>query len=466
MALAVLCESAWGAGERAATHVCGAVRAPLQRFFQIPGPNPILTRGAEGAWDSGVVEAADAFEDFGTYYLYYHATGRQGYQIGLATASHPLGPFRKHPDNPVLRVGPRGSWDDGAVACAFVLRQGPGRYLMWYSGHRRSGAPGQWSIGLARAASPAGPWQKFSGNPVLKGFGYVGAVLKHGGQFLLYCEHPIGQTGPDYGPLSLAVADRPEGPWRVFKGNPVLRPGGLGEWDAGGFSEAEVVYQGGVFHLFYGGAQLAEPRIRTRERIGYAYSYDGRRFFKSVFNPVARPEREPPAASYSEVHALFDLPLIYLYHTTRYARPRTEADRPRFPAVEDIGVQVLAVGRPFQIVFPVLQADSLSPGGRLGLDRTPAVPLANIGSATLSVSFRSGGKEGATVAVEVYASPDGRRYDTRPWQRFRLEGEPEARVQQTFPLRCGTRFVKLQVRNESRTTPVQNLRIVATLNGR
>ena len=44
------------------------------RFIQIPGPNPILVPGDDGAWDDGVIEAADAFKDHGTYDLFYHGT--------------------------------------------------------------------------------------------------------------------------------------------------------------------------------------------------------------------------------------------------------------------------------------------------------------------------------------------------------------------------------------------------------
>ena len=73
------------------------------RFVQIPGPNPILTPGPEDAWDGQIIEASDAFKDFGTYYLYYHGNGGRGYQLGVATAPGPLGPFTKHGKEPVLK---------------------------------------------------------------------------------------------------------------------------------------------------------------------------------------------------------------------------------------------------------------------------------------------------------------------------------------------------------------------------
>lgn len=43
------------------------------KFIQIPGPNPILTGSAPGAWDEHNLEACNVFKDGETYYLYYHA---------------------------------------------------------------------------------------------------------------------------------------------------------------------------------------------------------------------------------------------------------------------------------------------------------------------------------------------------------------------------------------------------------
>ena len=48
-------------------------------FIQIPGPNPILKPGPLGSWDDNILESSDAFEEYGTYYLYYHGSKGAAY---------------------------------------------------------------------------------------------------------------------------------------------------------------------------------------------------------------------------------------------------------------------------------------------------------------------------------------------------------------------------------------------------
>lgn len=436
------------------------------RFIQIPGPNPVLVRGEEGAWDDGVIEASDALEDRGTYYFYYHGTGQgKGYQLGVATAPGPLGPFRKHGREPVLKLGPKGSWDDRHVACAMILKEGVDRYLMWYSGMGSSPEHSKWSIGLAAAPGPLGPWKKHQGNPILKDFGYVGGVVKVDGKYHLYTAYPIGSTGADYSPMALAVADRPTGPWTRWAGNPVLRQGEWGEWDDGGFSEAEVLYSAGVFHMFYGGAKLDPQRILSRESVGYAYSFDGRRFIKYGGNPVAARQADPNAAAFAEVHAIIEAPFVYLYHTLRYRQPRTPLDREKFPGVEDLGVQVLVTATPFRLDVPVLTRETLGPKTITSLLDSPAVCLGGVKRVSLTVECSYA--QGATrpVILHVRSSYDGTHYDTSDLYCFHNELTRGQRCQKTFEVDTGARFLKVLVRNLDPDEPVTDLRVTATLGG-
>lgn len=433
-------------------------------FLHIPGPNPILAPAAPPAWDSRILETSDAFEDRGTYYLYYHGAGGASYQLGVATAKHPLGPFTRHGDAPVLKVGPKGSWDDSAVACAMFLKEGEDRWLMWYSGMGSSEEHSHWSIGLATASSPVGPWTKHPQNPLLDDFGYVGGVVKVDGEYRLYVAHPIGSTGPDYSPMSLAVASKPEGPWTRYEGNPVLREGHAGEWDDGGFSEAEVLYSGGLYHMFYGGAKLAHPRILTRESIGYAWSTDGVQFTKYSANPVANLQTVPNAAAFAEVHAILEPPFIYLYHTLRYEQAWRPGDEERMPMVEDLGVQVLVMQRPFRLDMPVLSRQSLAARGRTSLADCATISLGPCETLTLTVQGDFDAEAQRGLRLDLRTSTDGERFDSVSFQSWKLDMASGKPWQATVSADAAVKFAKVVVTNLD-DAAFANLRVLATLGG-
>jgi hypothetical protein len=434
--------------------------APFRQFLQIPGPNPIVVSGGPGDWDEACIECCDVFKDYETYYLYYHGVAkdpqrwpRRGYQVGVATAPAPLGPWTKHKDGPLLALGQPGEWDDGSVACASVVKEGSDRYFLWYSGKARE-KPG-WSIGLATAPGPLGPWKKHPGNPVLQNFGYVGAVVRVNGKYHLYTEHPISSTGPDYGPFSHATADAPEGPWTAHEGNPVLMPDDWGSWDDGGFSEAEVHYRDGVFHVFYGAAKLHPVRIRTLESIGYAYSLEGQHFTKYPGNPVAMRERNPDASAFAEVHSLIEPPFVYCYHTLRYLSSE--------PGVEHLGVQILATSRPFRITMPVLCLDLLRAGTSSKLEDCPPISLDFISTLSLTVEgvYHAEAKQG--LRVRVRPSYDGVHYDTTDFCAFDNDFVPGQVGRKTVAISPQARFVKVLVENLDKWQDVAQVRITATL---
>ena len=267
--------------------------------------------------------------------------------------------------------GRKGSWEDKHVASAFVLKEKPGKFVLWYSG---AGQSTSWSIGIATASKPEGPWHKYERNPIIPNFGYVGGVVKLNGTYYLYTEHPIGSTAPDYGPISLATANSPEGPWTIWDHNPVLAAGPPGAWDDGGYSESKVTYWDGLFHIFYGGAKEYQPRILTRESIGYASSADGFHFTRYGGNPVAAREAEPNMASYSEVHTLFEPPFVYAFHTIRYVDPKM-APVPGGTGIEDLGVQILAPDSAFSIAIPAVVGRTLAAGAATDLRQSPRISL-------------------------------------------------------------------------------------------
>jgi len=435
-------------------------------FIHIPGPNPILRPGPTGAWDDENIEAGDAFEDLGTYYLYYHSMSSHSdfeyqYQIGVATADRPLGPFIKQSkDHPILSVGKKESWDDGAIACPVILKESDDKYYMWYWGMDDDPPFEFEGVGLAIASHPLGPWEKYEGNPVLKDVGYVGGVVKTDGKYYIYSAHTSSIPGykGDYGPLVMAVADQPEGPYVKYEGNPIIEKGNSGDWDDGGISEAGVHYHNGMFHMFYGGTKIAGPRL---ESIGYAYSFDGFDWYKYGRNPVAERQSNPNAAAFAEVHAIFELPYIYLYHTIR--PEKYEGKDPM--DVEDLGIQVLVTQKPFSVDMPALVLDKLAPGASSILDDAPPICLGNISRLSLTAECRYTDRASRPVRIHVRSSYDGLTYDTADLYTLDNELEPGHLSRKTFQLDSGVRFIKVIVENLDLEESISNVKIVTTLGG-
>lgn len=431
-------------------------RPIFDRLIHIPGPNPILTPGKPGDWDDHVIEACNVFKDQHTYYLYYHGVpqyhekwGTGGYRLGAATASHPLGPWTKHGNAPVIDVGPVGSWESKHVACAAVVKEGESDFYLWYSGYTEGG---KWSVGLATANGPLGPWTKYDRNPIIEDFGYIGAVVKVDGKYCMYVEHPIGSTSFDQGPFCLAAADRPEGPWIRYESNPVLSPGDSGAWDDGGFSEAGMLCHEGVFHTFYGGT-----KARKLESIGYAWSTDGLHFHRHPCNPVVLRERCPDTSALAEVHALFEPPLFYLYHTVRYVSVTEWA--------EDIGVQILATSRPFRFDMPVLTLDRLDPGAITPLETCPPIGIENTDRFALTVECNHADQAKRGLRVHLFHSANGLEYDTEPLHSFNNHFRHGQLSRKTAAFDSATRFVKVALENKDEMCAATDVRVVATLSG-
>jgi hypothetical protein len=450
------------------------LRAPA--FVHIPGPNPIMVPSS--GWDSDILEASDAFKDRDTYYLYYHAKGKLGYQIGVATSKHPLGPFKRHGEKALLSVGPPESWDDKYVACAFIWKERSDKYYMFYSakGTGRDEKLGRnvYEVGIATADNPLGPWTKQPKNPVLWDFGFVGSVVKRDGRYYMFNSAPLGGAGEDYpminrdyGPLSVATAEHPEGPWTVHP-DPVMWHGQPGEWDDAGMSEAEVIYQSGVFHLFYGASARATEKRKSRESIGYAYSFDGFNWHKYDRNPVAAVESEPNVSSYAEVHAIFEPPFVYLYHTLRYEEmPEHATGRTGFPWLEDLGVQVIALQRPFSLDMSILDMKELPPATTSTISAldSKTVSLGNVQHVALTVECRCDSAAKRGLRLHVRSSSDGSNFDTIDAQTVNVEFQPGKALRQTFPLDAAARFIKVLVENLDDAKAIEDIKVTAALKG-
>jgi hypothetical protein len=85
-----------------------------------PANKIVIPNGAEGEWDQYAIHDPYPLVHDGKIYVYYKSAFNRPHApwvaAGLAIADHPLGPFKKHPLNPVL--------NSGHEVCLFPFNQG------------------------------------------------------------------------------------------------------------------------------------------------------------------------------------------------------------------------------------------------------------------------------------------------------------------------------------------------------
>ncbi|MGA3298189.1 MAG: hypothetical protein ABSD41_12160, partial [Candidatus Bathyarchaeia archaeon] len=114
-----------------------------------------LIVGLGNPWEAGLVFSPSVIHNSSKLMMWYTGEDVKGYdQIGLAMSNDGVN-WSKYNGNPVLKLGPSGSWDSGSViGCSVIFENG--MFKMWYGGQTyqyRSGAT-SWQIGYA--TSPDG----------------------------------------------------------------------------------------------------------------------------------------------------------------------------------------------------------------------------------------------------------------------------------------------------------------------
>jgi hypothetical protein len=178
----------------------------------------------------------------------------------------------------VLEAGPAGSWDAGGVREGFVLVH-QGQYYLFYTGFATS-ANLVSAIGFATSADGLS-WEKYVANPILQADGqgfdayrvyWPIVMVSAEGWTLYYGATPDGETR-NARAIGLARADSPEGEWQR-QDDPILTAGSTDRWDSLGMAPGPVVLVQDAHWMYFsafgsGGAY-----------IGLATSPDGQRWTK------------------------------------------------------------------------------------------------------------------------------------------------------------------------------------------
>jgi predicted GH43/DUF377 family glycosyl hydrolase len=198
--------------------------------------------------------------------IYYWYQGGEPPRIGLARSSDGRS-WRKHPD-PVLSGGPRGSWDERAVADPYVIRAGDFFYLV-YLGEDRGRRQ---RLGLARSRHGI-EWEKLRSSPILEtgpagafdenGLGEPAVWTSHGRWWMLY----TGRDRQEFRRLGLAWStDGVE--WRRYSETAVLA--GSQPWNSKVICDPEVELTADGVRVWFGGGDVAHPAENIHGRIGLA----------------------------------------------------------------------------------------------------------------------------------------------------------------------------------------------------
>ncbi len=260
------------------TPIAVVISAPDAAWVKYPN-NPIFGPSGNG-WDNRNVLAAKVVYE-GMYRMWYTGNGSGDLRTNIGYATSPDGiAWTRQGSEPVLRYGP-GSWESHGVSAPSVWHDiGANLWKMWYAGRDFRG---NYSIGYA--TSPDGvTWTKYLGNPVLRpsttGADDISVVSPHvvyqAGVYHMWYAGRGSSNQIFYATSSDGVT------WTKHPNNPVLSLGGDFAWDNGEIAAPAVLWTGARFDMWYQGYS----RGTLQRYIGHAYSADGANWTKDVLNPV------------------------------------------------------------------------------------------------------------------------------------------------------------------------------------
>jgi uncharacterized repeat protein (TIGR01451 family) len=146
-----------------------------------------------------------------------------------------------------------------------------------------------WAAGAATSLA-AQSWTKYAGNPVVTERGaYQPEIVKVGGTYHMFYTFRAPAGGP-YTTIEVRYRTSTDGiTWSAA--TTVLTPGAPGAWDDAGVYVDSVIYDGGVFKMWYTGRKTSPPP--TKNAIGYATSPNGITWTKHPGNPVLTVDPAP-----------------------------------------------------------------------------------------------------------------------------------------------------------------------------
>ena len=249
--------------------------------------NPVLVP-TPGSWDNDYVVSPRVLFNDTTYRMWYDGGNSGVGAIGYANSTDGL-TWNTYP-NPVLSPGGPGAWDSGTVTVGSVIWNGTA-FLMWYGGSNTTISGGE--IGLAMSKDGIS-WTKYSENPVLRRaiFSLDQSYMASPYVIKLSTEYWMWYTGknttyPEPNSVSrILAATSYDGITWTKAPSPAITPSSNSTaWDSGSVYSASVIFDGTNFGLWYTGTNQSY----MSPQIGFASSPGGGNWTRSALNPILGP---------------------------------------------------------------------------------------------------------------------------------------------------------------------------------
>ncbi len=135
-----------------------------------------IAKGEPGTWEAGSVFTPNILVAEGRFWLFYTGVSTQygkGFnpdsKIGIAVADSPDGPWEKLATNPALTNSPNPEDFDSHLIDDACLINRDDKYWFYYKGRKQGESPHHTKMGVAIADKPEGPYVKYEGNPIIPG---------------------------------------------------------------------------------------------------------------------------------------------------------------------------------------------------------------------------------------------------------------------------------------------------------
>jgi len=218
--------------------------------------NPVLSP-TPGGWDADYVMSPRILNTTSGYSMWYDGGSAGVAAIGYANSTDGIN-WEKYPE-PVLSPGPQGAWDSGQVALGPIIWNGS-LFEMWYGGSNTT-TNSNGAIGFATSKDGIS-WSKYSGNPVLQRslFGLDQSYMATPYVIKLQLYYYMWYTGrnttyPQPNPTArILAATSYDGIHWTKMPSPAITPSENPEdWDSGAVYSPSAIYDNTNFGLWYTG---------------------------------------------------------------------------------------------------------------------------------------------------------------------------------------------------------------------